>query len=126
MDDLHERCQRLESIVRSLDPSLDIEELLREGHATVTSVVNHEPSSLQTYSSGSSREASGLNSPEPETEPAEEEADPFQADGFECKECVERVVSIADGMASLNIDSRDVGYLGLSISLYHEHNGMNS
>ncbi|KAL7273399.1 hypothetical protein RUND412_003755 [Rhizina undulata] len=144
LDTLSDRCKKLEAILRSLDPSIDIEVLLEShglnlaetdfggvggyvnsrnlkgthvvdigvGIGVVPDVTMEAGMVMGMVEDDGSLKGEDLD---------EEEVDPEIADGFEwyegggAGEDVNREISgLSDGMASLNIDSRDVGYLGKS------------
>jgi transcriptional regulatory protein GAL4 len=118
MDDLHDRCQRLESLLHSIDPSIDIEDLLG-GNLTDISRLNNRGGGHHDRKLSSGAESSGITTPD-EVEENESENDedlnPCKFEWHEGRDSAQGGMSgpfaLADGMASLNIDSRDVGYLG--------------
>ncbi|KAI5856319.1 fungal-specific transcription factor domain-containing protein, partial [Tricharina praecox] len=110
MDDLHDRCQRLQSLLQSIDPSIDVEDLIG-GSLPSTTRYGHD----RKQSSGA--ESSGVTTPEEEDHDSDGEEDMNQCK-FEWHEgnptLNDAGAALADGMAGLNIDSKEVGYLGRS------------
>lgn len=111
MDDLHDRCQRLQSLLQSIDPSIDVEDLLGDPASSNTRY-GHE----RKQSSGA--ESSGVATPEEDPGESDNEED-MNPNKFEWHEGDPASIgsdgtgaALADGMAGLNIDSREVGYLG--------------
>lgn len=109
MDDLHERCKRLQTLLQSIDPSMDVEELLGSTIPPATPRYGHD----RTQSSGA--ESSGVATPEEEEHESdtEEDMNPCKFEWHEGDPAkTDYTGALADGMAGLNIDSREVGYLG--------------
>ncbi|KAI5776724.1 fungal-specific transcription factor domain-containing protein [Geopyxis carbonaria] len=111
MDDLHDRCQRLEALLLQVDPSAEIE--LQLGSDNVTPHGHDRKHSTATTSSG-------ITTPD-EVEDAsdtEEDMNPCKFEWHEGRDAESHdpniVNTLTDGMASLNINSRQVGYLGRS------------
>lgn len=106
LDHLQARCAMLERVLRVLDPTIDIEARISEGVSPISGFT----SSLKSAEANSE---SGLEDED------EEETVPESACDFEWHEgprtdITDDITSLADGMAFLNVDSRDVGYLGMS------------
>jgi hypothetical protein len=113
MDDLHERCKRLQAHLQSIDPSMDVEELLSSTIPSATPRYGHD----RRQSSGA--ESSGVATPEEDEHESdtEEDMNPCKFEWHEgdlAKTGDYTGAALADGMAGLNIDSREVGYLGSS------------
>jgi transcriptional regulatory protein GAL4 len=106
MDDLHDRCQRLQSLLQSIDPSIDVEDLVG-GSLPSTTRYGHD----RKQSAGA--ESSGVATPEEGDHDSDGEEDMNQCK-FEWYEGdpTDTGAVLADGMAGLNIDSKEVGYLG--------------
>lgn len=110
MDDLHDRCTRLQELLQSLDPSIDIEDLI--GGVAPNPRYGHD----RKQSSGA--ESSGVATPEedPGESDNEEDMNPMKFEWHEGDPASNGAdvtgSALADGMAGLNIDSREVGYLG--------------
>jgi hypothetical protein len=68
MDDLHDRCQRLQSLLQSIDPSIDVEDLIC-GSLPSTTRYGHD----RKQSSGA--ESSGVATPEEEDHDSDGEED---------------------------------------------------
>jgi hypothetical protein len=99
----------LERVLRVLDPTIDIEARISEG-------VSPMPEFTSALKSVEVNSESGL-----EDEDEEEETVPESACDFEWHEgprtdITDDIMGLADGMAFLNVDSRDVGYLGMSLN----------
>lgn len=109
MDDLHDRCQRLEALLLQVDPSADIE--LQLGSDNVTPYGHDRVPSTATTSSG-------ITTPDEveDGSDTEEDMNPCKFEWHEGRGAESHdpstINTLTDGMASLNIDSRQVGYLG--------------
>ncbi|KAH0604627.1 uncharacterized protein H6S33_006295 [Morchella sextelata] len=94
LDYLQARCAKLETLLRTLDPSIDIDTLLSSPDCNSS---DDGDIAAEQYGDGDLEEML------PESE---------NVCGFEWHE--REINELSDGMASLNVDSRDVGYLGTS------------
>lgn len=92
LDYLQARCAKLETLLRTLDPSIDIDTLLSSPDCNSS---DDGDIAAEQYGDGDLEEML------PESE---------NVCGFEWHE--REINELSDGMASLNVDSRDVGYLG--------------
>jgi hypothetical protein len=104
LDYLQLRCSKLENLIRTLYPSIDLDAHLSPGAPSV-SLAASDPGQK--------------NAPERSDEEEEEvETVPESARGFEWHEGSEveitnEIAGLSDGMVALNVDSRDMGYLGM-------------
>lgn len=116
MDDLQSRCERLEAILCATNPSLDIKELLNDNNPPFTMPTLQNI--VQPGSDAHSVASTGITTPDdnPGTPDSLDGVDlTAKAHSFEWREVpasADEQDKLADGMASLNLDSRDVGYLG--------------
>ncbi|KAF4628358.1 hypothetical protein G7Y89_g9791 [Cudoniella acicularis] len=99
LDAAEQKCQKLTSLLKSLNPDVDIEALLKNGVASTSS----QPP----------------NNPSPKSPQQVDEASPGSSHEYEWHEAPlsnddEQVHSLRDGMALLSTDTSESGYLGSS------------
>jgi hypothetical protein len=111
MDDLHDRCQRLESLLQSLDPSIDLEDLLG-GRISFSPPININTtivaaSNVTRYghdrSPSSGTESSGMASPDNRSECEEVVVTQLKYEAADLP-IPQRGAAVVEAIASLNIE----------------------